>query len=219
MATSPFRSQVELALQTLRGLSPAVVQMTLPLLEQLTPVFLDVAQGRQEFTPSPEESDRMIRTYYNVGKNLLIQFEDDSIDESPRLSAILQSEAAIAGSAQVTLRRLPGSHTQPMSLSAVELPPELARFANESIKSSGALLGARPVCSFDVCALARSILLAYVARINSCYSRPHVEARVPHLCRSASGVHSVRPKPRLICRLALKHGVEHGLCRRARSTA
>ena len=167
MATSPFRSQLELALQTLRGFSPGVVQMTLPLLEQLTPVFLDVAQGRQEFTPTPDESDQLIRAYYNVGKNLLIAFDDDSIDETPRLTSILQKEAAIAGSAQLTVRTLPGSHTQPMSTSAVDLPPEVARFANDAIKGSGALLGALSclMCSF-LALTAVATLAVYTSRVH-----------------------------------------------------
>lgn len=35
--------------------------MTLPLFEQLSPLLLEVSQGRAEFTPTPAETDRRAR--------------------------------------------------------------------------------------------------------------------------------------------------------------
>jgi hypothetical protein len=144
MATSPLRSSMDSALGALRGFSPSVVKMLLPLLEQLSPIFMDVAQGRQEFSPAPEESDRLIRTYYAVSRNLLIRFKDDSIDETARLTTMLQREAAISGNMDLTLRTLPGDHMRPMAQNIVDVPPEVAKFANSTIKNSGAFIGALP---------------------------------------------------------------------------
>lgn len=45
----------------LAGASPSIVKQIIPLLDQLTPIYLDIANGTQEFTPAPEESRSIIR--------------------------------------------------------------------------------------------------------------------------------------------------------------
>ena len=55
---------VQSALETLRGMSPSLVRQVAPLLEQLAPLYLDLAQGRMEFSPSPEEARHLMQTYY-----------------------------------------------------------------------------------------------------------------------------------------------------------
>jgi hypothetical protein len=99
---------VEAISDTLRGLSPSLVRQVLPLVEQLTPIYMDVAQGRQEFSPAPEETSKLIRNYYAVSKNLLLRFKDDTIDETIELASLLQGSSAISSSLDVTLRTLPG---------------------------------------------------------------------------------------------------------------
>lgn len=47
-----------------RGMSPSLVRQLLPVMEQLTPIYMDVAQGRQEFSPAPTETKTLIRNYY-----------------------------------------------------------------------------------------------------------------------------------------------------------
>lgn len=64
MTKNPFTSQLLNASELMRGLSPAMVRQVLPLLDQLTPIYTDLAQGRLEFTPEPEETKRLIRTFY-----------------------------------------------------------------------------------------------------------------------------------------------------------
>lgn len=64
MTKNPFTAQLLNASELLRGLSPAMVRQVLPLLDQLTPLYTDLAQGRLEFTPAPEETKRLIRTFY-----------------------------------------------------------------------------------------------------------------------------------------------------------
>ena len=142
LAKSPMRAQIDTAFQLLRAVAPGPVQSVLPIVEQLEPIFMDVANGRQEFTPSPKESDKLLRTYYNVSNNLLIRFEDDQIDETPRLIQMLQNEAAISAAANVTIRTLPGDHVRPLAQNIGDLPPELASFATNAAKSGGTVLGA-----------------------------------------------------------------------------
>lgn len=64
MTKNPYTSQLLNASELLRGLSPAMVRQVLPLLDQLTPLYQDLAQGSIEFTPEPEETKRLIRTFY-----------------------------------------------------------------------------------------------------------------------------------------------------------
>jgi hypothetical protein len=40
------------------------VRQVAPLLEQLAPIYLDVAQGKQEFTPSPDAARGMVKDSY-----------------------------------------------------------------------------------------------------------------------------------------------------------
>lgn len=44
------------------GVSPPLVKQIVPLFEQLTPIYLDVANGAQEFNPPPEETRGIIRS-------------------------------------------------------------------------------------------------------------------------------------------------------------
>lgn len=94
-------------------LSPDTFKQIIPLLDQLTPIYLDVAAGTKEFTPPPEESRTMIRDGYAVGRNLLLKFANDSIDETPVLASVLQSSAA-KESLELTVKTLPGDHVRPL---------------------------------------------------------------------------------------------------------
>ena len=52
--------------ELLRGTSPALVRQLLPVLDQLLPVFMDVANGTQSFTPGPQETQTQLRAYYGA---------------------------------------------------------------------------------------------------------------------------------------------------------
>jgi hypothetical protein len=180
LAMSPVRTTVESALVTLRTFSPSAFKMLMPLVEQLSPVLMDVAQGRQEFTPSPSECDRLLRTYYNVSRNLLIRFKDDKIDETARLTTMLQHEAAISGNMDLTLRTLPGDHMRPLTQNFVDIPPDVARFANSTIKTSGTLIGVLPSRTPLECLWHTSQKYRYCNMIFF-----HVMQRTAYLCRRA----------------------------------
>ena len=119
IATSPLRSQAEGFLETLRNSLPmdeSIRSGLLPMLDQLTPIFLDVSTGTQEFTPSPEESRGLIRDGYGVPKNLLIKFTNDTIDETPTLASILQSCPCMSvPRAELVIKTLEGDHTSPLA--------------------------------------------------------------------------------------------------------
>ncbi|GBF91540.1 hypothetical protein Rsub_04280 [Raphidocelis subcapitata] len=140
-SAGPLRGAVEGAADALRGLSPSLVRQVMPLIDQLTPIFMDVSQGRQEFSPAPEETKSMIRSFYSVRRNLLLRFKDDAIDETLPLAVLLQSSSAMASSLDVSVRTLPGDHIRPMQQALVDLPPELARAANQGMAQGSSLLG------------------------------------------------------------------------------
>lgn len=141
LATSPLRSGVEQWIDLFRSLAPAQVKQALPVLEQLAPIFLDVAQGTEEFSPAPEQTRSTIRSGYTVPRNLLIRFADDTIDETPQLASVLQSSAA-AGQLELTVRTMNGDHVRPMQQDfSTRLPPEVATFASAAVTQGESFWG------------------------------------------------------------------------------
>jgi len=81
-------------------------RQAIPLVEQL-----DVNQTLNfEFTPSPQETNELIRENYLVRRNLLIRFTNDNIDQSLSLNPILQQRF----SQLISLRVLQGNHLTPL---------------------------------------------------------------------------------------------------------
>ena len=94
-----------------------------------------------EFTPGPAETDEAVRRRYGVGRNLLVRFADDGIDQSSGLARLLQSRftdevTGIGG--RLDFRKLEGTHVTPNAprlpsdaeirriLSAAGMPLDLA---------------------------------------------------------------------------------------------
>lgn len=42
------------------NLSPSILKQVLPLVEQLPPLYMDLAKGREDFSPKPEETQRLV---------------------------------------------------------------------------------------------------------------------------------------------------------------
>ncbi|MDF5732720.1 MAG: DUF1350 family protein [Rhizonema sp. PD38] len=63
-----------------------------------------------EFTPSPLETNKLVQDSYNVRRNLLIKFTNDTIDQSVALTDLLQKRFA----EMVTAQTLQGNHTTPL---------------------------------------------------------------------------------------------------------
>ena len=82
-------------------------ERSVPLLADLGP-RLGISS---EFSPSPEETLRLVGRDYRQPRNLLVRFNRDGIDQSPRLLAQLQQRPGDASS----LVELPGDHLTPAS--------------------------------------------------------------------------------------------------------
>lgn len=69
-----------------------------------------VGQGIGDFVPTPAESRRIIADQYAVRSTLLVGFEDDSIDQTPEMAALLGKDN---NERNVQVLTLPGSHVTP----------------------------------------------------------------------------------------------------------
>jgi Protein of unknown function (DUF1350) len=78
-----------------------------PLVEQLTQMAPDFTV---EFTPNPAETNRLIERRYQVRRNLLVKFSNDTIDQTRLLSTLLEARFPD----MVTIKKLSGNHLTPL---------------------------------------------------------------------------------------------------------
>ncbi|KAH9328915.1 hypothetical protein KI387_001023, partial [Taxus chinensis] len=116
----------EIALKQLESLSPPLLKQVLPLVEQLPPLYMDLVRGKEDFIPRPEETRRLIKSYYGVNRNLLVKFKDDTIDETPVLAHVLSFESAVSSCLDMSVRTLPGDHGLPLQQVLPDVPPPMA---------------------------------------------------------------------------------------------
>lgn len=76
----------------------------IPLVQQFNPAFAI------EFTPSPVETSTLVRSRYNVRRNLIVKFTNDTIDQSAALTELLQ----LRFPNMVAAKTLNGTHTTPL---------------------------------------------------------------------------------------------------------
>jgi hypothetical protein len=95
-----------------------------PLIEQVSSVMSQVASSFAglapsellqtlspiEFSPSPLETNRIVAEGYQVPRNLLVKFSNDTLDQTRGLSQLLETRFPN----QVSLRRLTGNHLTPL---------------------------------------------------------------------------------------------------------
>eukprot|EP00467_Chlorarachnion_reptans_P018924 CAMPEP_0114513162 /NCGR_PEP_ID=MMETSP0109-20121206/15403_1 /TAXON_ID=29199 /ORGANISM="Chlorarachnion reptans, Strain CCCM449" /LENGTH=642 /DNA_ID=CAMNT_0001692977 /DNA_START=178 /DNA_END=2106 /DNA_ORIENTATION=- len=84
------------------------VKQSLSPLDQLPGLFERIADGVSDFTPSTPEIQQAVKKDYAVPASLLIQFSDDTIDETPILGNILDPRKT-----DLTTLQLPGTHVTP----------------------------------------------------------------------------------------------------------
>lgn len=76
----------------------------IPLVEQLNST-LEI-----EFTPTPAQTTQIVQESYQIRRNLLIKFNQDTLDQSANLSTILQTLFP----EMVTIKTLSGTHITPL---------------------------------------------------------------------------------------------------------
>ncbi|KAJ6943907.1 hypothetical protein NC652_009364 [Populus alba x Populus x berolinensis] len=131
IASSPtIRLGAEMTMKQLENFSPPIMKQVFPLVEQFPPLYMDLVNGREDFSPKPEETRRLIKSYYGISRNLLIKFKDDAIDETSMLAQVLSSEAAISSMLDMSIRMLPGDHGLPLQQVLPDVPPAMADAVN-----------------------------------------------------------------------------------------
>lgn len=106
------------------------------------------AHGRHEWCPSPTEMATLIRSYYSAPRTMLIRFADDDLDETSKLTSMLQQGGSM--STDLTLRTLPGNHIRPLVQNFIDVPLPIAHLASSTIRSSGTVLGSLSAVAADV---------------------------------------------------------------------
>jgi hypothetical protein len=82
-----------------------------PLVEQITSFFKPLSPDfSMEFTPSPRETNQIVAQKYQVRRNLLVKFTNDTLDQTSPLAEILQTRFPKMVAAQT----LAGSHLTPL---------------------------------------------------------------------------------------------------------
>lgn len=66
------------------------VQAGIDLIDQLPGLLRMIAEGAVEFSPTPDETRESCRRMYSARRTLLLKFENDAIDESDDLEAVIQ---------------------------------------------------------------------------------------------------------------------------------
>lgn len=83
------------------------VRRAIPFMDQFMQLSPNFAM---EFVPSPEETNHLIENQYQVRRNLLIKFTDDTIDQTRSLTAAMQYRFP----EMTTLQILRGNHLTPL---------------------------------------------------------------------------------------------------------
>lgn len=96
--------QVERAGNILISFNNFSARDAVPLVDQFSSVF------SVEFTPSPTETNRLIAEKYQVRRNLLVKFTNDTIDQTPALTSLLNDRFP----GMVVAQNLSGNHLTPL---------------------------------------------------------------------------------------------------------
>jgi esterase/lipase len=82
-----------------------------PLMEQFSSVFLQISPDfSMEFTPSPQETNQLVAQNYQVRRNLLVKFKNDTLDQTTPLEKILHGRFP----GMIVSQALSGNHLTPL---------------------------------------------------------------------------------------------------------
>jgi len=139
LGNSPQAKVVEEAVASFRGQTPEFIQKNLfPLIDQLQPIYEDIAQDRMEFSPTPDESKQYVAKRYTCSRNLLVKFSNDTIDETSILAETLQKTLASMqvggsdGGLELTVKQLAGDHVTPCKQPPALVEQGVSQFSAQS---------------------------------------------------------------------------------------
>lgn len=105
------QTAIERAGNILMSFNNFAAREAVPLMEQLTSWVTQVSPDfAVEFTPSPIETNRIVADQYQVRRNLLIRFQNDTIDQTRGLADLLRGRFP----EMVVAQTLSGNHLTPL---------------------------------------------------------------------------------------------------------
>ncbi|CAI9269910.1 unnamed protein product [Lactuca saligna] len=91
-----------MTLKNLENLNPRIMKQIIPLIEQLPPLYMELANGRDNFSPQPDETQRLV----------------------------LSLESAISLVLDMLIRSLPGDHELPLQQALPDVPAGMVDAVN-----------------------------------------------------------------------------------------
>jgi len=88
-----------------------VARQSLEIADQVPDLLRELADGAREFDPPPSAVRNLLREHFEADDAIVLQFDQDTIDESDDLYATLRQSKA----AKLSLKRLPGTHLTPLT--------------------------------------------------------------------------------------------------------
>ncbi|NJK40658.1 MAG: DUF1350 family protein [Acaryochloridaceae cyanobacterium SU_2_1] len=80
------------------------IEKAIPLAEWITPAV------PIEFSPNPAQTNHLVERQYQVSRNLLVKFSNDTLDQTLRLAGLLEQRFP----GMVVVKRLTGNHMTPL---------------------------------------------------------------------------------------------------------
>lgn len=130
---SYIRRYIDLAIDLYAdsGVSPTFVadeivplfRQGLEIVDQVPPLLQTIADGQEEFSPTPYHTKEVLRMMYRARRTLLVQFENDVLDETTDLESLLKEANTIMrmkinraiDQMEVTKTTLDGTHVTPLT--------------------------------------------------------------------------------------------------------
>lgn len=96
--------EVQRAGNILISFNNAPIDKAIPFAELITPAV------PIEFSPNPEQTNRLVQKHYQIPRNLLVKFSNDTLDQTLRLSGLLEQRFP----GMIAVQRLAGNHLTPL---------------------------------------------------------------------------------------------------------
>lgn len=106
-----------------------LIDQAAEIIDQLPDLLQELASGKTEFIPSPADTREVCRRMYRARRTLLVQFENDSLDESVEIKKVLQEANTIMRmkrpmiEMQCELVTMTGTHITPLTQNILFDPP------------------------------------------------------------------------------------------------
>jgi acetyl esterase/lipase len=129
-------SASRLAPSVVRNEVVPLMKQVFSVVDQLPPLLQSISDGAREFAPTPDDTREVCRRMYRARRTLLVQFENDSIDESENLMKVLQESRSIMRMKRplvkmdVRLETIKGTHITPLTQDIFRDPPAVVDVLN-----------------------------------------------------------------------------------------